>query len=107
MLCDPRSDRIRQLSARVQWLDRHRRALAICVAAIIAPLVMSQVVTVLGADWPQMHTTMLSLLFGGIVWWMVEIGLIYVTALWETEHADLVRTSGVPRAVVYQRRRRG
>ena len=101
---DPRPDRIGRLGARVQWLDRYRRALAICAAAVISPLLMARVAAVLGADWPQMHATMLSVVLGVVVWWVVEIGLIYLTALWETEHDGLVRTRGVPRAILIQRR---
>lgn len=101
---DPRTDRIGRLGARVQWLDRYRRFVALCVAAVAAPLAMARVATGLGADWPQMHATMLSVMLGVVVWWVVEVGLIYLTALWETEHDGLVRTRGVPRAIVLQRR---
>ena len=88
----------------MQWLDRYRRFVAICVAAVLAPLAMARVAAVLGADWPQMHATMLSVMLGVVVWWTVEVGLIYLTALWETEHDGLVRTRGVPRAIVLPRR---
>ena len=88
----------------MQWLDRYRRFVAICVAAVVAPIAMARVAAVLGADWPQMHATMLSVMLGVVVWWTVEVGLIYLTALWETEHDGLVRSRGVPRAIVLQRR---
>jgi len=101
---DPRNDRIGRLGARVQWLDRYRRVLAICASAIIAPMLIARVAAVLGADWPEMHATMLSVMLGVVVWWVVEVGLIYCTALWETEHDGLVRTRGVPRAILIQRR---
>jgi len=101
---DPRTDRIGRLGARVRWLDRHRRVLAICAAAIASPLAMARVAAVLGVDWPQMHATMLSVMLGVIVWWVVEVSLIYVTALWETEHDSLVRNRGVPRAILLPRR---
>jgi len=41
---------------------------------------------VLGAEWPQIHATVLSVMLGVIVWWVIEVGLVYLTALWETEH---------------------
>jgi hypothetical protein len=101
---DPRTERIGRLGARVRWLDRYRRVVAICAAAIVSPLLLARVATVLGVDWPEMHATLLSVMLGVIVWWVVEVGLIYITALWETEHDGLVRTRGVPRAILLQRR---
>src|SRR5262245_46635913 len=95
--------RVDTLAARVRWLDRYRRVVALSSAAVIAPILLAQVADVLGADWPEMHATMLSLMLGVIVWWFIEVGLIYVTALWETEHDRLVRDRGLPRAVIYHR----
>jgi polyferredoxin len=92
--------RVDTLAARVRWLDRYRRWLALAAATVIAPLLLAQVGDVLGADWPEMHATLLSLMVGVIVWWVIEVGLIYVTALWETEHDRLVRGRGLPRAIV-------
>jgi len=91
--------RVDQLAARVRWLDRYRRWMAISAAMLIAPVLIAQVAGVLGADWPQIHATVLSVMLGVIVWWIVEVGLVYVTALWETEHDRLVRDRGLPRAV--------
>jgi hypothetical protein len=91
--------RVEQLAARVRWLDRYRRVVAIAAATMIAPILIAQVAGVLGADWPQIHATVLSVMLGVIVWWIVEVGLVYVTALWETEHDRLVRDRGLPRAV--------
>ena len=73
---------------------------------MIAPILIAQVACVLGADWPQIHATILSVMLGVIVWWIVEVGLVYVTALWETEHDRLVRDRGLPRAVVLRLRSR-
>ena len=97
--------RVDALAARVRWLDRYRRAVALCTAAVIAPLVLAQVGEVLGAEWPDMHATLLSVMLGVIVWWIVEVGLVYVTALWETEHDRLVRDRGLPRAILHRARR--
>lgn len=96
----PCHQRVDQLAARVRWLDRYRRMLAISAAAIVAPILIAQVAEVLGADWPQIHATVLSVMLGVIVWWVIEVGLVYLTALWETEHDRLVRDRGLPRAIL-------
>jgi polyferredoxin len=92
--------RVDKLAARVRWLDRYRRVVALVAAAIIAPFLIAQVGEVLGAEWPEMHATLLSVMLGVIVWWIIEVGLIYLTALWETEHARLARSHGLPRAII-------
>jgi hypothetical protein len=108
MFREPRSwpdARIESLAARVRWLDRYRRLLALAAAAVAAPFMMAQLAEGLGAEWPEMHATVLSLMLGVIVWWIFEIGLVYVTALWETEHDRRVRDHSLPRAVLYKPRR--
>jgi hypothetical protein len=97
--------RIAQLAARVRWLDRYRRLVAIAIAAIAAPWWMAAVGDALGDDWPRVHTALLSAMFAVIVWWVVEVGLVYVTALWETQHAALLRAGGLPRAALRRRAR--
>jgi len=92
------------LAARVRWLDRYRRWIALSAAALTAPLLIAQLGDLLGAEWPQLHATLLSLMLGVIVWWIVEVGLVYVTAVWETEHDRLVRDRGLPRAILRLRR---
>jgi hypothetical protein len=107
MFREPRSlpdPRVESLAARVRWLDRYRRMLAIASAVLTAPVVMAELAEGLGTDWPEMHATVLSLMLGVVVWWIFEIGLVYVTALWETEHARLVREYGLPRAVALKPR---
>ena len=47
-----------------------------------------------------MHELVLWAMLGVGVWWLIELGLVYLTALWETEHAHLVRTRGLPAARV-------
>jgi hypothetical protein len=96
--------RVDQLAVRVRWLDRYRRFMAISAAAMIAPFLIAQVAGVLGAEWPQIHATVLSVMLGVIVWWVIEVGLVYVTALWETEHDRLLRDRGLPRAVLVRPR---
>lgn len=91
------------LAARVRWLDRYRRLLALCAAAVSAPLFVARLGDELGADWPDVHITALSLMLGAIVWWVVEVSLVYVTALWETEQFRLTRDRDLPRAVLVKR----
>jgi polyferredoxin len=102
MIGAPRSlsSRVEQLAARVRWLDRHRRTIAIAAAMVISPFLIAQLGHELGAEWPELHATMLSAMLGMIVWWVIEVGLVYVTALWETEHYRLALDRGLPRAVL-------
>jgi hypothetical protein len=93
-----------RLAARVLWLDRYRRLLALAIAALLAPYLIAQVSDTLGTDWPSMHVMLVSAMVSLIVWWFVEVGLVYVTALWETEHARLIHTRGLPRAVLHRMR---
>jgi polyferredoxin len=91
--------RVDTLAARVRWLDRYRRAVAITAAGAFAPYLMSKLGHELGSEWPQFHITLLSLMLGVVVWMLVEVGLVYVTALWETEQYRLTRDRGLPRAI--------
>lgn len=108
MPCESRfrgaGQRIETLATRVRWLDRYRRMTALGAAMLISPFMIAQVADVLGADWPRVHATVLSVMLGVIVWWMVEVGLVYLTALWETEHERLLREGGLPRAVLLKTR---
>jgi hypothetical protein len=101
----PVRPRVAALAARVRWLDRYRRIAAIAAAAVVAPLLIARVGALLGAEWPRFHATLLSLMLGVSVWWLVEVGLVYVTAVWETEHDRLVRDRGLPRAILRRPRR--
>ena len=103
----PRSwprQRAERFAARVRWLDRYRRLLAIAAAAVVAPYLIARVAQALGAEWPEMHATLLWAMLGAIVWWIVEVSLIYLTAVWETEHAHLLRDRGLPRAIARKAR---
>jgi len=92
--------RIQRLAWRVGWLDRHRRMLAIVCAVVISPLLIDRLAEVFGADWPRLHFTLLSAMLGLFVWWSIEVGLVWLTALWETECERLMRDRGLPRAVL-------
>jgi len=97
--------RIQSLTARCRWLDRHRRVLAIVCAAVVAPLLISRLADALGADWPQLHATILSAMLGLLVWCAIEVGPVWLLAVWETECDRLMRDRGLPRAELVQRRR--
>lgn len=72
---------------------------------VVSPILIVRIAAQLGAEWPQMHVTMLTAMLGVIVWWIVEVGLVYVTALWETEYYRLANDRGLPRAIVHRARR--
>ena len=94
--------RIQTLARRVGWLDRHRRKLAIALALLLSPLMISRLGDMLGAEWPRFHATLLAMMLGVCLWCLIEIGLAWVTALWETECAQLMRTRDLPRAIIHK-----
>jgi hypothetical protein len=96
-----RRTRVDCLAARVRWLDRFRRSVAIASACLIAPILIAQVADVPDTDWSVM-----SFILGAITWWVIEVGLVYVTAVWEAEHDGLVRDRSLPRAVLLRPRSR-
>jgi hypothetical protein len=100
-------DRIQQLARRVRWLDRYRRGIAVVTAMIAVVILMEQLADVLGADWPRFHSTVLAVMLAVIGWWMIEVGLAWITAMWETECDRLIRDRGLPRAELLPERRRG
>src|SRR5512143_1809903 len=105
-MCQPSGDeRALRLGRRVRWLDRHRRVIAVAVAVALAPILMWRLDGFLGAEWPGFHITLLSLLASLFAWWTVEVGLAWLTALWETEYDRLTRDSGLPRAELIERRK--
>ncbi|MDB4956146.1 MAG: hypothetical protein JWO36_3715 [Myxococcales bacterium] len=96
--------RIASLAKRVRWIDRYRRAISILVMLIAAPLIMRELTADLGADWPEAHTILLTLVFAVIGWWVLEVGLAWLAAIWETEYDRLTRHPGLPRAELRPRR---
>lgn len=94
------SERIEVLGRRVRWLDRYRRRLAVGTVALLVPPCLRELTRFLGADWPQAHVTMLVLMAAVIGWWLLEVALAWVAAIWETELDHLVRDRGLPRAIV-------
>ena len=89
-------ERITQLAARVRWLDRYRRVVAIGVALIVSPIVLSDFTD----QWPQFFRGALYVTGGAALWWIVETVLAAATALFETEAEQLARDRGLPRAIV-------
>jgi hypothetical protein len=96
-------DRADVLVARVRWLDRYRRAIAVISALTLVGLMAFASDWVLGSDWPVFHARLLSILVGVIAWWLVEVALAWVTALWETEADRLLRERGLPEMRVVRR----
>ena len=101
-----RSVRIAQLARRVRWLDRRRRKIAVAIALLAIPLLILKASAALGADWPRFHTVLLSLMGAAFTWCVVEVGLAWLAAMWETQHAVLVRDRGLPRAELLAPRRK-
>jgi hypothetical protein len=96
--------RVQRLAGRVRWLDSNRRLLAIVLAALVVPFLMSRVDDALGSDWPDVHMTLLGAMLGFIVWWVIEVGLVWLTAIWETDCDQLVRSGGLPAARLRRRK---
>ena len=89
-------ERLDQLAARVRWLDRYRRLVAIGVALILAPLLLAELVDA----YPQWFRGAVYVSGGAIVWWLAETVLAAATALFETEAEQLARDRGLPRATL-------
>jgi hypothetical protein len=97
-------ERIELLASRVRWLDRYRRAIAIVLAVVLGVGTSHQLGERLGADWPQFHSVLMALFVGVIGWWLIEVALAWLTAVWETEYDRLTRERGLPRAELLSRR---
>jgi hypothetical protein len=80
----------------VRWLDNHRRHVAIAVAVGLGLAMSFATRWVLGSDWPVFHARLLAVMVGVITWWLVEVALAWITALWETEADRLLRDRGLP-----------
>jgi hypothetical protein len=89
-------ERIEELAQRVRWLDRYRRRVGI-YTGILGALMVGISVT---PEWPRVHLVALVIASGFVIWYLTEVALAYVTALWETECDQLVRERGIPRAIV-------
>lgn len=89
-------ERLDQLVHRVRWLDRYRRPLAIALglAASIGLYVG------VSSEWPQAPAAGVLFATTWLAWWLGEIVLAGLAALWETEANELSRTKNLPRAIV-------
>src|SRR3954465_644733 len=114
-MSEPPAERIRELEGdagkiaslarRVRWLDRYRRTIAILAMVAAAPLVMRKLTGALGDDWPEAHTILLTAVFAVIGWWVVEVSLAWLAAVWEADCDRLMRHQGLPRAELLRPRR--
>jgi hypothetical protein len=93
--------RMDTLGKRVRWLDRYRRLLTIGMVVVLAPLLWSTLAESFGTSYSVILGT--ALLVG--LWAILEVVFAYVTALWETEHEEITRANGLPRAVLRRPRR--
>jgi hypothetical protein len=97
-------DRIDVLTRRVRWLDRHRRLLSI-VLSVVAWFVLSRELAALfQADWPGVGPSLLGGALAAVLWWIIEIAFAWMLAMWETEHDQLARDRGLPRARLVRRK---
>ena len=87
--------RIQNLVHRVGWLDRYRRTIAVALALVCSALLLRQFDGALGA-------ALVTAVIGLFLWCVIEVGLVWLTALWETECAELIRDRGMPRARVHK-----
>jgi hypothetical protein len=96
-------DRIEVLGRRARWLERYRRLIAVSCALALSPLMMYRLTSFLGSDWPGVHAGALTAIGTVIAWWMVEVSLAWVTAVWETEHYRLLGERVLPRATLLRK----
>lgn len=99
-------DRIEVLARRMRWLERYRRWIAFGVAVALAPLIMTRLTSVLGKDWPGVHTWALTFVASVVAWAILEISLAWITAVLETQHARLSGRPTLPRAQLLVRKLR-
>jgi hypothetical protein len=95
--------RVQLLGVRVRWLDRHRRALSLLTALVVAPLLVAQLDAALGTDMPYAAAVTFTVLIGALVWPCAEVAFAWLAAMWETEHDQLVRDRGLPRAIALRK----
>ena len=96
-------DRADVLVRRVRWLDQHRRHAAIAVAFFVALTLTAFSKWIFGPDWPMFHARMVAVMAGVITWWIVEVALAWIAALWETEADRLRNERGLPPMRVIKR----
>lgn len=99
-----RSERMERLARRVRWLDRYRRQLSVVIAIAFCVLLSRELSQAFDAPWPSLLVCMVSVMFASLFWWCIEAAFAWLTALWETEHAQIVRDRGLPRAEIVLRK---
>lgn len=94
-------ERIDRLAARVRWLDRYGRLVAIALAMLLAGLLIGQ----LTEQWPSFFRGAVYVSSGAILWWLIETVFAAATALFETEAEHIARDRGLPRATLRSSRK--
>jgi hypothetical protein len=97
-------DRLEQLAHRVRWLDRYRRKLAVLAALVLSPLAIAWLARDLNGDWTRLQLTLTAGVIAPVTWWIAELTFAWRAASWETEHAQLSRERGLPRAELLRRK---
>jgi len=92
-------ERLSRLDARIRWLERYRRTVAIAVGVAVAPIIWFS----LSPGWPRAHGLALVTALGIATWWVAEVVLGIVLSAWETEANIVARDKGLPRATVIVR----
>lgn len=100
----PSSDRIQILEQRVRWLDSYRRPISVVLALVLGVVVHRGLIPLLGDEW--VLRTIAATPVAAVAWWLIEVALAWVIAIWETEHDRLVRERGLPQARLLGRNER-
>ena len=96
-------DRLELLARRVRWLDRYRRKLAVLAALVLSPLAIAWLARDLNGEWNR-GLTLTAGVIAPVTWWIAELAFAWRAASWETEHAQLSRERGLPKAELIVRR---
>ncbi len=97
-------DRLEQLARRVRWLDRYRRTLAVLAALVLSPLAIAWLARDLNGEWTRLQLTLTAGVIAPVTWWIAELTFAWRAASWETEHSQLSRECGLPRAELLRRK---
>jgi hypothetical protein len=90
----------------VRWLDLHHRELSLAAAAVASCILLAQFCDTVGSDWPRFHVVGVAGSLLAVTWWLAEVGLAGITALWEAEAVRIGDRKGLPAARLVPRRRR-
>jgi hypothetical protein len=93
------SSRIHSLARRVGWLDRYRRVIAVATPIALSP---APYVWLRDGGFGNAGGAVFAIVILIVMWATLEVGLAWLTAVWETECAELSRHDALPRAIVHK-----